>query len=377
MDEELRPAIDRLVTNGGRLRIEGDTESRAMAITLEQPGVRFGILEIRGAATVPAADAETIAAFESRGWTDPNVTHRLGREVRLHPAGTTDGRPVTYTRTWRVPPALASEVADDVRASLGVVGRVEFQPLPTRERPPTEARPVVRPPTEERDLDEPGEPRAAGRTIPTPARAVLVVALVGVIGFAWAGMIRGAPRSPTGAVGGSGSSVAGLASATQPTEVATAEAPTGEAPTAEAPTGAAPTPTTAIPAEAAISSHLVGVSSEDPEGPASAAIDGDIVTAWHAAFGLPQWIEIGLDGPSTVTSVVLFIAQSRDGPTRHMFQVTVSGRAPQVVGIVDRRTTDGEKISFRPVTPIANVERIRIETMASPSNVGWYEVIVR
>lgn len=367
MDEELRPAIDRLVTSGGRLRIDGDTESGAMAITLEQPGVRFGILEIRGTATISAADAETIATLESRGWTDPNVTHRLGREVRLHPAGAADGRPATYTRTWRVPPALASGIADDVRAALGVVGRVEFQPLPPRERPSTEARPVVRPPTEERDLDELGERRVAGRTVSTPVRAVLAVALVGVIGFAWVGMIRGAPRLPTGAVGGSSSSVAGLDTSAQPTEV----------PTAEAPTSAVATPATAIPAGAAISSHLVGVSSQDPEGPASAAIDGDPVTAWHAAFGVPQWIEIGLDAPSTVKEVLLLIAQAAHGPSRHMIQVAVTGQAFQVVGFVDRPTADGDSIVFRPDSPIANVERIRIETMASPSNVGWYEVIVR
>jgi F5/8 type C domain len=367
LDEELRPAIDRLVTSGGRMRIDGDCASGAMAITLEQPGVRFGILEIRGTATVPAADAETIATLESRGWTDPNVTHRLGREVRLHPEGTLDGRPATYTRRWRVPPALASEVADDVRASLGIVGRVEFQPLPTRERPPTEARPAVRPPTEERDLDEPGEPRVAGRTMPTPVRAVLAVAVVGVIGFAWVGMIRGAPRL----LGGSSSSVAGLESSTQPTEV-----PTSLAPTAEAPTGAVPTPATAIPAEEAMSSHLVGVSSEDPTGSAPAAIDGDPVTAWHAAFGVPQWIEIALDAPSTVKEVRLLIAQAEDGPSRHMIQVAVTGQALQVVGVVDQQTADGDSIVFRPDSPIANVERIRIETMASPSNVGWYEVIV-
>jgi hypothetical protein len=163
-----------------------------------------------------------------------------------------------------------------------------------------------------------------------------------------------------------------LDASAQPTE-----APTAEAPTAVAPRSAVPTPATAPPAGAAISSHLVGASSEDPEGPASAAIDHDPVTAWHAAFGVPQWIEIGLDAPSTVKEVLLLIAQAAHGPSRHMIQVAVTGQAFQVVGFVDRPTADGDSIVFRPDSPIANVERIRIETMASPSNVGWYEVIVR
>jgi hypothetical protein len=101
------------------------------------------------------------------------------------------------------------------------------------------------------------------------------------------------------------------------------------------------------------------------------------MTAWHAAFGIPQWIEIGLETPSTVREVVLLIAQGEKGPSRHMIQVAVTDQALQVVGVVDRTTADGDAIVFRPETPIANVERIRIETMASPSNAGWYEVIVR
>jgi hypothetical protein len=108
-----------------------------------------------------------------------------------------------------------------------------------------------------------------------------------------------------------------------------------------------------------------------------AAIAGDPPTAWHAAFGLPQWIEITLDTPSTVREVVLLIAQGEKGASRHMIQVAVTGQALEVVRIVDRQTTDGDAIVFRPESPIENVERIRIETMASPSNVGWYEVIVR
>jgi len=123
--------------------------------------------------------------------------------------------------------------------------------------------------------------------------------------------------------------------------------------------------------------HLVAASTETSAGPAREAIDGDPATAWHAAVGVPQWIEIGLDTPSTVHEVVLLIAQSESGTTRHMLQLARVNLAYEVVGIVDRLTSDGDSILFRPNTPIVEVDRIRIETMASPSDAGWYEVIVR
>jgi len=75
--------------------------------------------------------------------------------------------------------------------------------------------------------------------------------------------------------------------------------------------------------------------------------------------------------------VFLLIAQEDTGTTRHMIQVAGPGQALRVVGVVDRQTSDGESIVFRPETPLTTIVRIRIETMASPSNAGWYEVIIR
>jgi hypothetical protein len=126
-----------------------------------------------------------------------------------------------------------------------------------------------------------------------------------------------------------------------------------------------------------LSIHLVGASTEKAKSPALNAVDGDPVTAWHAAFGVPQWIEIQLDTPSTVHQVTMLIAQAQEGTTKHMIQVEKVGGVYEVVGVVDRVTADGDTLLFRPATPLENVDRIRIETMASPSAAGWYEVIVR
>lgn len=375
MDDDLRLAIDRLVRSGGRLTVSG---ASGASLVLDQPGIRFGILEVKGRLTVSNGEtAEAVGAPLPSGWTDPTVTQRLGREIRLHPADSSVDGPLIRSRTWRVPPALASEIVDDVRIALGEVTGLEFEPVATREPrspvPTISAGPTAagHPTYEiEADGDDRADPhRAAARTVPAPVRAIAAVALVAVVAFVWAGMIRGAPRVP-------------LPGAAQPPASAIAVAVPSVAsstpldPTAE-PLPATPVPPPVLPAMPdSFPSHLVGASSEGA-GPASAAIDGDPVTAWHAGFGVPQWIEIALDTPSTVTEVLALIAQSEPGISRHTIQVAQGDGVLHVLGIVDQKTDDHELIRFNPATPLENVVRIRIETLDSPSNAGWYEVVIR
>lgn len=375
MDDDLRLAIDRLVRSGGRLTVNGASDA---SVVLDQPGIRFGILEVRGRLTFPNEEAaEAVGASLPAGWTDPSVTQRLGREIRLHPADSSVDGPWIRSRTWRVPPALASEIVDEVRAALGEVTGLDLEPVATREpRSPVPA--VSAGPTSgghptyeiEADGDDRTDPhRAAARTVPAPVRAMAALVLVTVVAFVWAGMIRGAPRVPLpGPVQPPASAIAvGASSVASSTPLD---------PTAEPPP-ATPVPPPVLPAmPASFPSHLVGASSEGA-GPASAAIDGDPVSAWHAAFGVPQWIEIALDTPSTVTEVLALIAQSEPGISRHMIQVAQGDGVLHLLGIVDQQTDDYDLIRFNPATPMENVERIRIETLDSPSNAGWYEVVIR
>jgi F5/8 type C domain len=356
LDDQLRNAIDRLIKDGGRLTV--DDATGGSAVVLEQPGSRFGILEVSGRVLFTGGEGQAVADLSAIGWTDPTVTHRLGREIRLPRADPDGAGGITLTRTWRVPPSLAAEIAEAIRSALGEVGSVDFVPL-TRRGPSTgDAIRSPRPPTEELDLDPREARRSSGPTVPAPIKGLLALALVMVVALAWAGMIRGAPRVQGPVAAASAAAIS-----------AGSSAPDSSTPIATASPGAS--------ISGPIRSHAVSASTEDNTGPASAAVDGNPVTAWHAAFGVPQWIEISLETPSMVNEVVLLIAQAEDGPTRHMILVGVAGQALHVVGVVDRQTADGETIRFQPETPIADVERIRIETMASPSNAGWYEVIVR
>ena len=356
MDDQLRLAIDRLVKDGGRLTV--DTASGRASVLLEQPGSRFGILEVTGRVLLASSEEQAAADLAAEGWADPTVTLRLGREIRLPRSDAGAEAPITLTRTWRVPPSLAAEIAGAVRGVLGEVGSLDFRPLPTREPPPVDVSRSRQPPIEEDDIDRPEWDRPTGRMVPAPLKGLLALLLVGVVAIFWAGMIRGAPRVPSRSSEPSSTPVAAGAPS------AASSMPSGSRSPSAPPSGP-------------IRSHTVTASTVDDAGPAAAAVDGDPVTAWHAAFGVPQWIEIALEEPTTVNEVVLLIAQSENGPTRHMIQVALPGRPLQVVGVVDRQTSDGDALVFHPDDPIENVERIRIETLATPSNAGWYEVIVR
>jgi F5/8 type C domain len=378
LDDQLRIAIDRLVRDGGRLTV--DAAAGETSVILDQPGSRFGILEVNGRVLLASTEERTASDLAAAGWSDPTVTLRLGREIRLPRADPGAEAPITLTRTWRVPPSLAAEIADAVRAVLGEVGSLDFRPVHTREPSAVDAVRSPRPPIEDEDIDQPHEDRPAGRMVPAPLKGILALVLVGVVGFVWAGMIRGAPRVPPPSSGPSPSQFAAGASAAAPATPSASAAAVSAMPSASAAAVSAMPSASAAASEPSlgpIRSPVVSASTEDDAGPAAAAIDGDPATAWHAAFGVPQWIEVGLGMPTTVNEVVLVIAQSENGPTRHMIQIALTGQPLQVVGVVSRRTTDGDALVFRPDDPIEDVERIRIETLASPSNAGWYEVIVR
>ncbi len=91
MDDGLRSAIDGLIARGGRLVVR-PPDAAAPALTLDQPGGRFGILEVHGRLAVDAADRERMAALIDAGWSDPSVTRRGDREIRIRPVGVDGGQ---------------------------------------------------------------------------------------------------------------------------------------------------------------------------------------------------------------------------------------------------------------------------------------------
>src|SRR3954451_6972560 len=76
-------------------------------------------------------------------------------------------------------------------------------------------------------------------------------------------------------------------------------------------------------------------SSENAGTPASAAVDGNTGTRWSSAFSDPQWLQVDLGAPATISSVTLNweaayatsfqIQTSADGSTWTTFYNTTTG----------------------------------------------------
>jgi hypothetical protein len=112
--------------------------------------------------------------------------------------------------------------------------------------------------------------------------------------------------------------------------------------------------------------------------PASLAVDGQEGTVWNSGGFPVQWIEIDLGEPYTIASIRLTVEQSPAGETVHR----VYGKGPGTGGdFVLLTTLSGvteslDVLDYTPAEPLRDVQFIRVETITSPSWVGWREIEV-
>jgi Tol biopolymer transport system component/predicted amidohydrolase YtcJ len=142
-------------------------------------------------------------------------------------------------------------------------------------------------------------------------------------------------------------------------------------------TAAAPAPVTSLPTSGNLAlNQLVSASHSERSGLPELAVDGNDSTAWSSGDFPPQWLEIDLGAPATVSEVHLQVTQYPDGKTTHRILMgAVNGDLVEVHRF-DQNTRSGELLVFRPEKPLENVQIVRIETIASPSWVGWVEIKV-
>ena len=112
------------------------------------------------------------------------------------------------------------------------------------------------------------------------------------------------------------------------------------------------------------------------QSPSNMAVDGDVSTAWGAGDFPPQWIEIDLGAPATITTIRLHVTQHPYGDTLHRILVrNVNGDFSEVFRF-EQYTYTGQWLVFTPEKPSEDVQIVRIETLSSPSWVGWLEIQV-
>jgi hypothetical protein len=112
-----------------------------------------------------------------------------------------------------------------------------------------------------------------------------------------------------------------------------------------------------------------------PANPPSAAVDG-LSATWWTGGPTPQWIEIDLGADTKVAHVALLTSQTPTGYTVHR----VSGRTQAGVWSLLHEfagvTADSQTLEVTLPQPWPNIRYIRIETVDSPSWVGWREIEV-
>jgi len=122
----------------------------------------------------------------------------------------------------------------------------------------------------------------------------------------------------------------------------------------------------------ALGRPVTASSSEVGAGP-ERVVDGDAGTHWSAGAGPLQWVEIALDGPATIDSVRLTPAQFPAGDTTHTMLGSIDDSWVEL-HVSSGSTSDGVPITVAPSSPWQGVERVKVETTASPSWVAWYEI---
>jgi hypothetical protein len=121
----------------------------------------------------------------------------------------------------------------------------------------------------------------------------------------------------------------------------------------------------------------VSASSAGADFPPEAAVDGNNETWWSAGHGPTAWIEVDLGSPVTVGEVRLSISQYPAGETEHRVYGRAAAGGPLTLLETHRGpTADPGVLDVTPSTPWTQIRFLRIETVASPSDVAWREIEV-
>ncbi|MCA9894520.1 MAG: discoidin domain-containing protein, partial [Anaerolineae bacterium] len=111
---------------------------------------------------------------------------------------------------------------------------------------------------------------------------------------------------------------------------------------------------------------------ENPEN----ATDGSTETQWGSGGDAPQWLQINLDTPRSVSRVELTVAQWPSGETQHRVYGVLSNGQRVLLKELIGDTQEAVVLIIELPMPLADVISIRVETLRSPSWVSWKEVEV-
>ncbi len=103
--------------------------------------------------------------------------------------------------------------------------------------------------------------------------------------------------------------------------------------------------------------------------------DGIYKTDWNAGDFAPQWVELQLENPIEIYKIDLFVAMYPKGYAQHNIWVRKSGSDDyELLQEIKRELDYDEHISLTFENTVNDVESVKIETVKSPSWIGWYEI---
>jgi hypothetical protein len=106
------------------------------------------------------------------------------------------------------------------------------------------------------------------------------------------------------------------------------------------------------------------------------AFDGNAQNSWIAGEDAPQWIEVDLGAPATITKVALSVSQYPEGQTTHRIWGRGESGPEQLLHEFNGVTKEPQWLEVSPATPWKGIRYLRVETTASPSWVAWHEIRV-
>ena len=112
-----------------------------------------------------------------------------------------------------------------------------------------------------------------------------------------------------------------------------------------------------------------------PGAPPTNAIDGLVGTGWGAGDSPPQWIEIDLGTVGSINDINLVVDQFPEGDTHHRVLLAGTDGDFAVAAEFEEHTAPGDVLAFHPPASL-EARYVRVETVSSPSWVGWYEIQV-
>jgi len=148
-----------------------------------------------------------------------------------------------------------------------------------------------------------------------------------------------------------------------------------------APTPPAPTPPVSTPTPGPVvedrlpDGRIVRASSAYPNAPPAGAFDGVLDTGWGSGTFPVAWIEIDLGKNVALGSLRLLPAQSPSpASTVHRVYGRLDGTTAEVLLHEFRGITEDRLWISTALDPAKPVRYLRIETVTSPSWVGWFEI---